>query len=312
MRISTSMIYDRGVGGMQQQWSSLLQTQQQLSSGRRVLSPADDPVASARSVEISQSKAVNERFLVNIGAADDAMGLMEGHLQGAGDILHYVRERAVQAGNATLNGVDLRNMAVDIKAQFEAMLAIGNAKDGVGDYLFSGYKAQTQPFTGDVSGATYNPVAYAGDQGERSIQVSASRVMPVSLPGNDIFTKAIDALGKLAIALEDPAAAYPQDPTNPNQPYGIAAVVANALNDLDAAQEDILRARAQVGSQMTETSALRNLGTDRDIQYASTLSDLQDLDYAEAISRLTRQQSSLEAAQQSFMRLSGLSLFNYL
>jgi flagellar hook-associated protein 3 FlgL len=297
MRISTSMIYDRGVGGMQQQWSSLMQTQQQLSSGRRVLTPADDPVASARAVEIGQSRAVNERFLVNIGAADDAMGLMEGHLQGAGEILHYVRERAVQAGNAALSPVDLKNMAVDVNAQFEAMMAIGNAKDGVGDFLFSGYKADTQPF-----GGTVDAVVYDGDQGERSMQVSASRVMSVSLPGNQVFANALEALGELARGLEDPTAV----------PGGIAAVVSTALDKLDVGQEDLLRARAQIGSQMTETATLRNIGSDRDIQYASTLSDLQDLDYAEAISRLTRQQTSLEAAQQSFMRLSGLSLFNYL
>lgn len=297
MRISTSMIYDRGVGGMQQQWSSLIQTQQQLSSGRRVLTPADDPVASARAVELSQSKSVNERFLVNIRAADDAMALMEGHLQGAGEILHYVRERAVQAGNATLSAVDLENMATDIKAQFEALMAIGNARDGVGDYLFSGYRAQTQPFTGDVDATTYN-----GDSGERSIQVAAARVMSVGLPGGALFNNALDALGELARGLEDPAAV----------PGGIAAVVSTALDKLDVGQEDLLRARAQIGSQMTETATLRNIGSDRDIQYASTLSDLQDLDYAEAISRLTRQQTSLEAAQQSFMRLSGLSLFNYL
>lgn len=296
MRISTSMIYDRGVAGMQQQWSSLLQTQQQLSTGRRVLTPGDDPVAAARALEVSQSKSVNERFLVNIGAADDAMALMEGHLQSAGDILSYVRERAVQAGNATLNTVDLQNMAVDIKAQFEAMMALGNSKDGVGDYIFAGYKAQTQPFSGNVEGVTYS-----GDDGERSMQVSASRVMPVALPGNAIFDNALKAISDLARGLEDPAAAG-----------GISAVVSTALQQLDVGQEDILRTRAQIGSQMTETEVLRNLGTDRDVQYASTLSDLQDLDYAEAITRLTRQQTSLEAAQQSFMKVSGLSLFNYL
>lgn len=297
MRISTSMVYDRGLGGMQQQWSGLLQTQQQLATGRRVLTPADDPVASARAIEVGQSRSVNERFLVNIGAADDAMALMEGHLQGAGDILHYVRERAVQAGNATLSAVDLKDMATDVKAQFEALMAIGNAKDGVGDYLFSGYRSQTQPFTGDVNATTYH-----GDAGERSIQVAAARVMPVGLPGDTLFTNALDALGELARGLENPAAV----------PGGIAAVVSTALGKLDVGQDDLLRARAQIGSQMTETATLRNIGSDREIQYASTLSDLQDLDFAEAISRLTRQQSSLEAAQQSFMRLSGLSLFKYL
>ena len=74
----------------------------------------------------------------------------------------------------------------------------------------------------------------------------------------------------------------------------------------------MITTRAQIGSQRVEVEQLGLIGSDLDLQYASTLSDLQDLDYNEAISRLTQQRTFLEAAQQSFLKTTGLSLFNYL
>ncbi len=443
MRISTNMIYQKGVAAIQQQTSGLLNTQQQVSTGRRILTPADDPIASARALELGQSKAVNSQFALNIGYADDNMKLLEGKLIGVGDILHYTRERAVQAGNSTLSTADLASLATDIKSQFEAMFALANSKDGQGDYIFSGYKAGTQPFSGNLSG-----VRYDGDQGGRTIQVSASRFMPISLPGSDVFdkTRIIDdsAIGlypaaankgsesptvsladatavrqatryQIEFSQPDPAIAgtytierwgqdgnvvpwtadelaalpagfswpadgssvsYTPDPLDPasyqvtldglniNLPadpvpdpidapqevrqvkdevtdgdrfeiyvastnmldnlamFAVAlekpgasrntGAVAFALDNLDAAQENVLRVRAQIGSQMVETQQLANLGSDLNIQYAEAISRLEDVDYAEAISRLTQQQTYLQAAQQSFMRVTGLSLFNYL
>lgn len=399
MRISSNMIYDRGVASIQQQWSNILQTSQQVATGRRVLTPADDPIASARALEIGQTQAVNKQFSVNIGYADDAMKLLEARLDGAGEILHYVRTRAVQAGNgdSTMKPEDLRALAVDMKAQFEAMLALANSQDGMGEYIFGGYRSQAQPFNGNLSG-----VSYAGDQGERSIQVSASRYMPISLPGSDVFDRtltldtntikvygALDNEGSAAPTLSavDPAAVNqasryqlrfdaatgeysvtrlgqdgnevpPATTLTPpsatidgltlslptadvadgdafeiyvpstsmlnnmamfaaalekqNGVSGMTGAVAFALETFDASQESILKARAQIGSQLTETEALANLGSDLNIQYAAALSDLMDVDYVDAISSLTQQQTYLQAAQMSFMRVSGLSLFNYL
>jgi len=74
----------------------------------------------------------------------------------------------------------------------------------------------------------------------------------------------------------------------------------------------VLTTRAQIGSQLVEVEQLGFIGSDLDLQYQTTLSDLQDLDYNEAISRLTQQRTFLEAAQQSFLKTTGLSLFNYL
>ncbi|WP_341648770.1 flagellar hook-associated protein FlgL [Thauera humireducens] len=185
MRISTSMIYDRGVGAIQNQWKNILHTQQQVSTGRRVLARrrSDRLCASARD---RPDQGGQQPVRENIGYADDAMKLLESRLQSAGDVLHYVRERAVQAGNGAMAPEDLRYMATDMKAQFEAMLALANSQDGTGDYIFGGHRSQQQPYDGGLSGVSYN-----GDQGERTIQVSASRYMPVSLPGSDVFDRTL-------------------------------------------------------------------------------------------------------------------------
>lgn len=400
MRISTNMIYDRNISAIQNQWSSILHASQQVNTGRRVLTPADDPIAASRALEVGQTKAVNSQFSKNIGYADDALKLLESQLDGAGEILHYVRTRAVQAGNgdSVLKDEDLRALAVDMKAQFEAMVAIANSQDGMGEYIFSGYSAQLKPFNGNLSG-----ISYAGDQGERSIQVSASRYLPISLPGSDVFDRtltlntdtvkaypgidnkgsgtlnvtAVDApavqqasryqfrydaasgnynvsrLGQDGIEVP-PATTLPPGantldglsfelpaPPDIEQDDGfelwvpltnmlnnmamfaaaldsqngvltMTGAVAFALETLDAGQENILKVRAQIGSQLTETEALKNLGSDLDIQYATTLSQLQDVSYPEAISQLTQQRTYLQAAQQSFMMVTGLSLFNFL
>ena len=85
-----------------------------------------------------------------------------------------------------------------------------------------------------------------------------------------------------------------------------------ALTNLDQATDNILRVRAQIGSRMAEIDSISSVNEDLNLQYQQTLSQLQDLDYAKAISDLTRKQTDLQAAQQSFVKMSQLSLFNYL
>ena len=88
--------------------------------------------------------------------------------------------------------------------------------------------------------------------------------------------------------------------------------LAAQLSNLDQAFDNITRVQATIGTRLQEVDALGNAASDMDIQYQSALSDLQDLDYAKAISDFMKQQTSLEAAQKSFAQISGMSLFNYL
>lgn len=78
MRVSTNMIYDQGVIALQKQSAALLYTGQQIATGRKILTPSDDPVGSARALDVSQSKSVNQQFITNQGYAEDALKLVEG------------------------------------------------------------------------------------------------------------------------------------------------------------------------------------------------------------------------------------------
>jgi flagellar hook-associated protein 3 FlgL len=88
--------------------------------------------------------------------------------------------------------------------------------------------------------------------------------------------------------------------------------LATALGNLDNALNNISTVRASTGARLKELDTVKNAGDDRALQYSQTLSSLQDLDFAKAASELTQQQVNLEAAQKSFAKVAGLSLFNYL
>ncbi|MCK0509109.1 flagellar hook-associated protein FlgL [Aromatoleum anaerobium] len=299
MRISTSMIFDSGRDAMLRQSADWLHTQQQLSTGKRVLAPSDDPIAAARALEVSQTISINEQFQTNQGDANDALASLESSLGGIGDILTHIRTQAIRAGNAALSPTEHEAIAVDIEAQFKALVGIANSKDGTGEYRFAGYQSGNEPFPADL--------VYRGDSGVRSIQVAASRTMPVGVPGSDVFRVDANGQSQTFASISDFIAGLRNPPAG-----GVSAVVANAIDGMDAALDKVNTLRASVGSRMVELDALADMSATQGVQYAETLSRLQDLDYVEAYSRFSKQQAVLEAAQQSYVRTTGLSLFDLL
>lgn len=199
MRVSTGMIYDAGLASMQKRTSSMLNTQQQLSSGRRILKPSDDPVAAARALEVTQSQEVNANQATTRDNAKSTLGIIDGQLDSAGDLMVRVRELAVQAGSASLSAADRRSIASELRARFEEMVALANARDGTGLFLFGGYQTSNQPFAGSVESG----VVYGGDDGARTLRVSASRDLPVSDSGNDVFMRIKNGNGTFVTGVQN-------------------------------------------------------------------------------------------------------------
>ena len=191
MRISTSMIFQTGVSTLQKQTQQLVHTQQQVLTGRRILSPSDDPIAAARALEVSQAQSLNKAYVTNQGAARDSLGLVENKLAAVEDIVISVRTRAVEAGSGSLAPSDLKAIATDVRASFDAMLSLANSQNGTGEFIFSGYQADTQPFTGNLNG-----VSYQGDDGQRTLQLSPTRIMSVSNAGSEVFNGVRAPAGK--------------------------------------------------------------------------------------------------------------------
>lgn len=199
MRVSTGMIYDSGLASMQNRMSSLLRTQQQLSTGRRILSPSDDPVAAARALEVTQSLAANKAQEETRNNVKSSVGIADAQLQSATDLLGRVRELTVQAGDAALSKEDRRSIALELRQRFDELIAIANSKDGLGNSLFGGFQVGNKPFAGSVE----DGVRYLGDEGSRALQVSNARLMGVSQSGNDIFMRIPNGNGVFATATQN-------------------------------------------------------------------------------------------------------------
>lgn len=182
MRISSQMVYNTGVGQLNTLQSQLQRTQMQLSTGRRVLTPADDPVASARSLEITQSQELNTQFGSNRSNARSSLSLVDQSLATSDDLLQDVKRIAINAGNPALSPQDRQALANELEGRLDDLLGQANATDGTGGYLFSGYKITTQPFSKTATGASYD-----GDQGVRELQVASSRKLAISASGSSIF-----------------------------------------------------------------------------------------------------------------------------
>jgi flagellar hook-associated protein 3 FlgL len=183
MRISTAEITSQAILAIDNQSSALQVTQNQVSTGLAVQNAADNPVAAAQIVQLSQQQAQLTQYGTNLTSAQTRLSLEESSLSSATTTLQSIRDLAVQAGDATLTDSDRQQIVTQIQTQIQSLLGTANTKDADGEYLFAGYAAQTQPFATDSAGS----VSYQGDSGTRLIQISPNQSVADSDTGATAF-----------------------------------------------------------------------------------------------------------------------------
>ena len=182
MRVSTSGMFTHGVQLMQKLQSALDHTQRQISTGRRILTPSDDPIAASRALEIRESMSRLEQFDRNANIAQNRLSQEESALSSVNNVLQRVRELALQANNASQSNESRQMIAVEMREQLDNLMQLANQKDGNGKFLFSGNLDDTEPVTRMGSSFTYN-----GDQGQRYIQIGEGRQIADGDSGAAVF-----------------------------------------------------------------------------------------------------------------------------
>ncbi len=397
MRISTGQIFQNSLNALLDQQSRLMHTQQQIATGKRILSPADDPAGSATLLGLNQSLQLNRQYQDNITSARNQLGQTETTLASVNSVLDRVRELALQANNATLTGPDRRMIAVEMRQNVDALVDLANTQNANGEYLFAGYQGFTRPFSADPQ----QGYVYQGDSGQRFVQIGATRQVAVGFAGSEVFQAIPNGNGTFVSAegsantgtgiivsggVVDPTA-WDRDQYTitfvdagnyvvengsgdviANGPYlsgaqiafnGVvvniegtpqagdifmvspstrqdmfstideliqvlesaageasSSTIANATNrflgNIDQGMENIRALRAQTGARLNTLDAQENLNEEAMLGLREAKSAVEDLDYATAITSLSRQLVGLDAAQKSFLQIQGLSLFNYL
>ncbi|WP_374286487.1 flagellar hook-associated protein 3 [Pseudomonas fluvialis] len=189
MRISTLQAFNNGVAGLQRNYANVTRTQEQISTGNRILTPADDPVASVRLLQLEQQQNVLNQYAENLTAAKNSLTQEEVSLNSANTILQRVRELAVQAGNGALSSKDRASIAAELQEREDELLGLMNTRNARGEYLFAGFQGKTQPFVRQADGS----YAYQGDEGQRKIQIASSLDIPISDNGKKLFQNITNA-----------------------------------------------------------------------------------------------------------------------
>lgn len=397
MRISTSWGAQQSVNSMLDRQYQLSQTQLALGNGKAIQSPADNPAAAARSVDISSASAQNDQYTRNINAATTRLSTEESTLSSTGNILDRVRTLTLQGVNGTQTDQSRQSIATELRQTLNQLVALGNTKDGQGEYVFAGSRTTTQPFT--IDGLS---VSYGGDQSQRMVAAAAGLQVATGDSGDDVFmairggngtfvtaaaaantgtavvgsTSVTDATqwdgGQYSVNFTSATTYEVHDATNPTGPAlstgtytgdvgtinfkgaqlnvtgtpaagdsfsvgpsssqdvfstiagiiqafeapgggaGMNNQVNGQLQNLDQAATNFMNTRTRIGARMNTLDQQSDIGSDVKLSYDSTLSDLNDLDYASAASKYTQQQTALDAAQQAYVKMQNLSLFNYL
>ncbi len=184
MRVSTALIQQRGVQSILDRQEQLLRTQNQLSAGKRILSPSDDPGGASRIMDLSEALSQITQFDKNAGFATQRLNLEEDTLNSSTNILQRVRELAIQAANTGVNDLQSeQTIASEIKERLAELFDNANTRDENGDYVFSGFQTRTRAFTTDGAGNYF----YNGDEGQLSLQVGPNRQVASSDSGAQVF-----------------------------------------------------------------------------------------------------------------------------
>lgn len=317
MRVSTSMIFNNGTNGILNRQSDLYKIQSQLSSGRRIQSPEDDPIGASEVLEVSQSNAVNKQYLDNQANAQSQLTYVESTLGSVGDALLRIGELAKEGENPTLDDSKRGMIAAELKGIMSNLIGLANTQDGSGQYIFAGYKSNTKPFEANpqfpvpIYDLTSSYVTYSGDSGNPTLAVTSSNDMAVSENGFDVFMQVKNASGTVVGKSLFDTVQNMINNMDSSLPYS-ASNQADAISEVSSALTHIATVRASVGARQNSLDGLTAAGEDVKYLYGVRLSELQDLDYAAAISEYANVKMQLEAAQLSFKQSSQLSLFNIL
>jgi flagellar hook-associated protein 3 FlgL len=190
MRISTAGMHHAALNALLGQQSVLSKTQQQIASGKRVQTPADDPVAAVHIMELQRALAESDQFTLNADMAKNRLTLEEQALADANTLMQRVRELTVQGNNGSVDPASRRMLATEVRSRLKELVDIANRRDANSEFLFSGYATLTQPFA--QTGAT---IAYFGDQGNRALQVGPDQRIVDGHSGSDVFMAVTEGNG---------------------------------------------------------------------------------------------------------------------
>lgn len=278
MRVTDRVLVDTVRVNLNTNRGSLTRIEKELSSGKRITKPSDDPAGTNIALRYRTDISMNAQFeraatagKSRLSAADAALGSMT-------EVVQRARELTVQAGTGTLAPDQMRAVATEINQLIHNAIQIGNTSFA-GQFLFAGTKTTTVPFV--ASGETPAAVPYNGNSNPISIDIGPNATIGVDVPGNVAIQPSINAL----IQIRDALNAGDQN-----------AATAAGLPALDTAIDGMLQIRGGIGARVNRLESLATRMSDERINLEGLKGQIEDIDVADTIVRLNSARNVYEAA----------------
>lgn len=307
MRITTAYAFESSIGNLQRRQQALSETQEQLTSGKRVRKPSDDPAAAAQAERALAAQKRAESQMRALDASRNAMQMAEGALGDAGELMQQARELLVGAGNGSYTDSDRRTLAQAIRGLRDDLLAVANRGDGAGRYLFGGQGADGPPLLDNPGG-----VSWAAAAGQA--QASAGESSPLSLDGRAAWLEAADPANPGGtLSLFDTLDRVVGELLTPGRTGAqIGQTVADGLRDLDAATDNLASWRARAGEALNRIDGIAERLAQGKLDAQRQRSEAEDLDLLQAISDFQNRQTGYDAALKTYATVQQMSLLQYL
>ncbi|MCK4257407.1 MAG: flagellar hook-associated protein FlgL [Halanaerobiales bacterium] len=289
MRLTSNMMVKNLMRNLNNNYKKMDRLSNELSTGRKIMQPSDDPVASLRSMQLQTVIHQNEQYIKNIDQAIDWIDTSESALDEVNSVLLRGRELAIYGASDTLDQEQRDSIRLEIEQLAEHLVQISNTSIG-GRFVFSGHKTTTKPY------ADYNS-AYQGDINHLGVEISKSVSIDYSIPGNSVFDQAFDAM---------------RDMINDLSTGNITNLSTTTLNKIDEASDISLAMRSHLGSKVKRLELAKNRFEDANIKHTQLLTELENVDIAETIMNFKNEENVYRASLSVGARVIQPSLIDFL
>ncbi|MEI9479544.1 MAG: flagellar hook-associated protein FlgL [Deltaproteobacteria bacterium] len=296
MRVSTRLLSQGLQGRLQKLSEDLKNINEKIASGKRINRPSDDPIAVVNSMTLKTSLSQIEQYQRNIQNGMSWLNLRESALTGMNDLVTRAKEISVQMANDTQSADTRASAAIEIGELLDQAIALGNTELG-GNYIFAGYRTKTTPFSKTVVGGI-ETAQYNGDTNDFQLQIGKGETVVVGRNGQNALmdSNLFTTLGTLKKALED------NDVTTVRQ----------QLDQLEGVSDTLDSEVADTGAKANRLDMKASVFGQLALTLKEQLSNVEDADLAEMITLLNQKELAYQAAMMTSVRISELSILNYL
>lgn len=306
MQISTNLMFDRAIAQMGVTQDRLSKTQTQLSTTKQINKPSDAPDQAATITRLKSAIDRQNAYVSTINSVKDKLSQQETAASNATDVLTRLKELTIQAANDTYSGVDRKSIDLEVMQLRDQLLSLANTQDVNGNFIFSGSRVGKQAFATDENGK----LVYQGDQTVSATGVGDQSAVDINRSGTNPFDKIVrldENNKKMAVGffqvIDDLSAALQS-----NDSGGIK----RAVGEMTTLQQGLSDSLASIGAATNKIDNQASLAEENVLRMKSTLSQVEDTDYTEAITKMNKDILALQAAQSSFAKIAQLNLFDYI